>query len=864
MDIILRADNSVAHLTLPSDYEAVAVRSALPGVSWDAVNRVWNIPVTRRTCLRLREFLRGKKVDIDPTTAKMLANAADGLQSPDITICRDRICIKFEFHKEYQDFALSLAASKRVDGTWSLPLSSAEDMLARLESLGIDLLPSPEVRALAKPLQLPGFIGAITSLQRTPWGSLRYITERNNIFSKKKLKPLEDRLYRMGVDTPYEVLMSFPLRYIDRSTPSGVLDLIEGEEGVVLGTIIQVDKYDRTRQLLKVIIEDEAKHRLTIPIFRQPWLSGRFFENQRVIVSGKYRPYRPSNGRVIPQMTDARIDSLDAGAGKMLVIPIYQQSSTLNVTTWDISALTKEILSRADVFTEELPEELITKHHLCSMDEAIRNIHYPQSMSWREKAMDRLIYEELLGLQVYIQTSKKNYEQAHGISQPVKENGYYQKFLSGLPYTLTNAQERVLAEIGHDLASGKPMHRLLQGDVSSGKTTIAHALMFSTIDNGHQGVILAPTEILAEQLYLSLAAAAPDGIRVEFLGLKTTKKARVKIIEGLADGSVHALVGTHAILQDDVKFIDLATVVIDEQHRFGTAQRSVLRARRSDKLVPDMLVMTATPIPRTASIVLYGDMDLSILDELPPGRVPIETEWIDVDSTDVLNDRGSRVWKDIRNRVTEGRQAYVVASLIEDNETIAAASTLDAFTTLNNGALKGLRLGIVHGRMPRSEREVTMRAFSSGEIDVLVSTTVIEVGVNVPNATVMVVLDAGRFGIAQLHQIRGRVGRASYPSMCYLIGSAKTDNGTERLTSLVQSTDGFFLAEKDLEIRGEGTLFGTKQSGVSDLRIASLRRDLAVLEEAKVDAEQIVAQPGKYGSMINRIIGLYDTKEIDS
>lgn len=861
MNITLRADEQAAYMTLPTTAEAASVRSAIPGASWDGTARRWVIPVTRRSCMRLREFVTGHSVDIDANTVRILATAADSTPSPDITVEKDRICIRFEFHKSYQDFVQSLSASKRTDGTWTLPLSSAADMVSRLNSMGLDLIVAPEVKELVRPQPFKAFTGSLYSLNDVPVKELQYVIEKKA--PSKKVKSLAERLESLGINSALDALMCFPLRYLDRTSPTGVLNLVEGEEGVVLGTIAVVNA-DPRRQLLKIVVEDDDKHRVTVPLFRQMWLAKRYHVGQRVIVSGKYNPWKPSSDRIVPQITDGRIDPMDLTTGQTPIIPIYPQSPTNKVTTWDLSAMTRETLARIDAFGETLPENLRQYRHLESLDFSLRNIHYPETMGARERAMDRLIYEELLALQIYIQSSKTEYENATGISQQRVAGGLYETFLGGLPYALTGAQKRVLGEISQDLAAEKPMHRLLQGDVSSGKTTIAHALMFATVDSGHQGVILAPTEILAEQLYSSLAATAGDSMSVEFLGNKTKIKDRRRIIAGLADGSVNVVVGTHAILVDDVQFADLGTVVIDEQHRFGTAQRSLLRSRRSDGRTPDMLVMTATPIPRTASMVVYGDMDLSILDELPPGRVPISTQWINEDATEVLVDYMNPAWEDIRQNVAAGRQAYVVASLVEDNDKIAAASTTAAFDTLSSGVLSNLRLGLVHGQMPRTEREETMAKFAAGEIDVLVSTTVIEVGVNVPNATVMVVLDAGRFGIAQLHQIRGRVGRASYKSTCYLVGSVKTEDGRERLNALVSSTDGFYLAEKDLEIRGEGALFGTRQSGVSDLRLASLRRDLAILEMAKEDAARILSRSDEFATLINQITSSYVDKEIHS
>ena len=420
------------------------------------------------------------------------------------------------------------------------------------------------------------------------------------------------------------------------------------------------------------------------------------------------------------------------------------------------------------------------------------------------------------------------------------------RFLAVLPFPLTAAQQGAIEEIRIDLDKPFPMHRLLQGDVGSGKTLVAVAALLTAVQGGHQGALMAPTEVLAEQHTVGVRRLL-DGmtigtdanlfgerpLRVELLTNRVTGGERASILGGLADGTVDVLIGTHALIQEAVEFHSLGVAVIDEQHRFGVEQRAALR-EKAGGTVPDVLVMTATPIPRTAAMTVYGDLDVSVLDEMPPGRTPIDTRWANG------QDAEPAVWEDVRDQVAAGRQAYVVCPLIEESEKLQVASAEETYSRLSQGELRGLRLGLLHGRLGAAEKEGVMEAFRRGDLDVLVATTVIEVGVDVPNATVMVVIDADRFGIAQLHQLRGRVGRGQHASRCWLVTTEQLE-GNARLEALVSSTDGFELAEVDLELRGEGTLMDTAQKGRSDLRLASLRRDRDLVRLAREAAFEIVA-----------------------
>jgi ATP-dependent DNA helicase RecG len=483
--------------------------------------------------------------------------------------------------------------------------------------------------------------------------------------------------------------------------------------------------------------------------------------------------------------------------------------------------------------------------------QAFGNIHLPDSIAEKEQARRRLAFDELLRMQLVLVLRKRAMERdQRGLVHSIG-GALVNRFYEALPYPLTGAQMRAIGEIEADLGAPHPMHRLLQGDVGSGKTVVAVASMLAAVQGGHQAALMAPTEVLADQHATGVRAllegvSVPDAgnlfgdrpLRVELLTNAVTGSDRKDVLAGLADGTVDIVIGTHALIQDAVDFAGLGVVVIDEQHRFGVEQRAALRAKTVGGAVPDMLVMTATPIPRTAAMTVYGDLDVSVLDELPPGRTPIVTKWAEGPLLE------AEVWSDVRAQVDDGRQAYVVCPLIGESEKLEVASAEQTFERLVAVELSGLRLGLLHGRLNAADKETTMEAFRRGDLDVLVATTVIEVGVDVPNATVMAILDADRFGIAQLHQLRGRVGRGEHASTCWLVTQQHDEPGdpigNPRVEALVATTDGFELAEIDLDLRGEGTLMSTAQKGRSDLKLASLRRDRNLVKLAREIAFEIV------------------------
>ncbi|MHB1138535.1 MAG: ATP-dependent DNA helicase RecG, partial [Microthrixaceae bacterium] len=558
------------------------------------------------------------------------------------------------------------------------------------------------------------------------------------------------------------------------------------------------------------------------------------------------------NGR--RQMTNPVVDLLGTRTGR--IVAIYPLSEKSGLSTWDLGDWVSQVLRRcrARGIADPVPPEVLTRLELVDRTTALYGIHTPDSMADMQRARQRLVFDELLRIQLSLVQRKRDLERdAVGILQAVGDEvgdapGLVRSFVDALPYDLTGAQSRAIAEIDADLASPVPMHRLLQGDVGAGKTLVAVHAMLTAVQGGHQAALMAPTEVLAEQHATSIRAVVADltltepgsllgerPLSVALLTNRTRAAERRRLLAALADGTVDLLVGTHALIQDGVQFRSLGVVVVDEQHRFGVEQRAALRSANVDGTVPDVLVMTATPIPRTAAMTVYGDLDVTVLDELPPGRTPITTTWAATSAEE------SAAWGLVREQVAAGHQAYVVCPLIEGSDKLEVSSAEETYEDLDGGELHGLRLGLLHGRMSSDEKQAVMDRFRAGELDVLVATTVIEVGVDVPNATAMVILDADRFGIAQLHQLRGRVGRGAAASCCVLVATGEpTPDGRARLEAMVRTTDGFELAEVDLDLRGEGTVMGERQKGRNDLQLASLRRDRVWVERAREVALDLV------------------------
>jgi len=698
--------------------------------------------------------------------------------------------------------------------------------------------------------------------------------------SEKKAVALHD----WGIDTVFDLLTTYPYRYIDRSRQSDVADLAVGDEAVVLATVGRVSsRRTRHRRSIVELAVHDGTGDMKVVFFNQPWRAKQLTTGSLALYFGKLEDYRGAR-----QMTNPVVDVVateedpQSGPRRTLrVIPVYPASAKVGLNSWEVGEWAAQAIRRVPDFADPLPEVWRSRLDLVGRGEAFRGAHLPASMADTLPARRRLAFDELFRLQLALVLRARALEKgARAIRHSVSVldvtagsgaaggsggggggggNHLVRQFLAGLPFALTMAQRKALASIFAEMAGPLPMHRLLQGDVGSGKTVVAVAALLGAVQGGYQGALMVPTEVLAEQHYMAVRALT-EGLVVEdparlsgdrpvgiaLLTNRTTVSERARLHQGLRNGDVDLVVGTHALLTDEVRFHSLGVVVIDEQHRFGVEQRAALREKgRSSSVAeaigpgagadPDLLVMTATPIPRTAAMILFGDLDMVVLDELPPGRAPVSTSWARTPFEEAA------VWERVRDEVAAGHRAYVVCPLVEGSERVVARSVTEELERLSTAELAGLRLGLLHGQMPAAEKEATMAAFRSGELQVLVATTVIEVGVDVAEATVMVVEDAERFGIAQLHQLRGRVGRSALPSWCYLLGEGATPEAAKRLAALERTTDGFELADIDLDLRGEGTILGTRQKGRSDLRLASLRRDRDLLEAARGVAEDLTA-----------------------
>jgi ATP-dependent DNA helicase RecG len=684
------------------------------------------------------------------------------------------------------------------------------------------------------------------------------VTELHGV-GGERARALDEHL---GITTVLDLLTTYPRRYIDRTHQARIRDLKVGEEAMVLARVRRIaSRRTRGRPPRTLVTADvsDGTGSLRVQFFNQPWRVKQLPAGTEAVLFGKLDVYRGQR-----QLTNPVVDLIGDRTGR--IVPVYPQSDKARIHTWDLARWIEEALRRAGELADPVPDWVLDKFDLVDRTAAFRGIHLPSSPEEHRAARRRLVLDELLRVQLALVERKRHLERttrgiAHGRPGPLVA-----RFWERLPFDPTPDQRRAIDEIAADLTKPHPMHRLLQGDVGSGKTVVGVAALLVAVEGGHQGAFMAPTEVLAEQHAQGIGVLVDgmtigDGgatlfgerpLRVELLTNRVPAASRRRILEDLAAGQVDLVIGTHALIQEDVAFRSLGVVVIDEQHRFGVEQRAALRDKAGDgegegdgsAPVPDVLVMTATPIPRTAAMTVYGDLDVTVIRSRPAGRQPITTRW-----ARTLEDEAG-VWDAVRREVAAGRQAYVVCPLIEESDRLEARSAEDTYAELEAGELAGLRLGLLHGRLGPADKNATMHQFREGRLDVLVATTVIEVGVDVPNATVMVVLDADRFGIAQLHQLRGRVGRGSERSWCYLVSESDTPEAEARLTALEASTDGFDLAEVDLDLRGEGTIMGERQKGRNDLKLASLRRDRDWVESARevalaiVDGSEGPAGPG--------------------
>ncbi|MCQ2450801.1 MAG: ATP-dependent DNA helicase RecG [Clostridia bacterium] len=648
-------------------------------------------------------------------------------------------------------------------------------------------------------------------------------------------------LNTLGIATVGALLRYYPRGYEDFSKITPIFDCSDGQKVCVKAKIVSPVTEHRIRSnmiIYRFSVRDNTAY-MTVTVFNNKYLAEKLNEGSEYLFLGKIAG---ENGRAYMSSPIIR------EVGDVGIEPIYPANSKINSTA--IRKLIKTALNSCSVGNDPIPENLRKKYKLCDLDFAINNIHFPKTREHFETAKRRLVFEELLVLQTGLMLLKGKRKAK---TNAVIKNDFSAEFYSLLPYTLTNAQKSAVSDCVNDMSSGFAMNRLIEGDVGSGKTAVAAAIMYNMAKNGYQSALMAPTEVLATQHFENISETLKDtGINVCLLTGSTTKKQKSVIKDDLKDGKYDIVIGTHAILTDNTEFNNLGLVITDEQHRFGVNQRAKLSAKGEN---PHTVVMSATPIPRTLGLIIYGDLDISIIDEYPKGRQEIETYL-------VTSDLHKRVYNYIKKHLDEGRQGYIVCPLVEEGEEQNAKSAEEYFCELKDGEFINYNVGLLHGKMKPKEKDAVMKAFYNKEIDLLVSTTVIEVGIDVQNAAIMVIENAEKFGLSQLHQLRGRIGRGKYKSTCILISDNKGEQTKKRLSVIVNNRDGFKIADEDLNLRGPGDFLGNRQHGLPELKIADIFADIDTLKLCGMAAADILENDPKLKSpdhlgLRNEIINLY-------
>ena len=649
---------------------------------------------------------------------------------------------------------------------------------------------------------------------------------------------------KLGIYTAQDLIMYFPKKHIDYSSRTLIKNLKEGQTTTVFGYIKSVSSFNTRNNLsiTRVVIGDESG-KFELCFFNAKGnrytlqrMKAQFPQNAGIMISGMVKRDNYTFGMTMDKptysiMSGEFLNNSDTNLNLARIVPVYTVCEGLN-----IKVLRKAIFNAIEMYEKHiiniLPEFIRNKYGIMEKKDAVKQVHFPDSIEKLEQARFSLIFEELFLIQLkLIRLRESTAKNLKSLSLTVHPDGLVQKFIKNLPFDLTSAQKRAINEILNDMNSQTPMQRLLQGDVGSGKTVVAAVMLLAAIENGFQGAFMAPTEILAQQHYNNLINwLTPLGLSVGLFIGSQGKKIRKNFETSLRNGQINIAVGTHALIQDNIDFNNLGAIVVDEQHRFGVRQRNILKKKSQN---PQMLTMTATPIPRTLALTVHGDLDLTIIDELPKGRKPIKT---------YLTSSHKKVWELIKEQIEHGRQAYVVYPLIDESETLSAKAATEEAKNLQDNIFPQYRIGLLHGKLKPDEKDSVMNEFKEGKYDILVSTTVVEVGVDVPNATVMVIENAERFGLSQLHQLRGRVGRSELQSYCILITTSRKSETLDRLGIMTQTNDGFVIAEKDLQLRGPGEFLGTRQSGLPDLVISDIVRDAKILELARNEAMDFVKQ----------------------
>lgn len=663
-------------------------------------------------------------------------------------------------------------------------------------------------------------------------------------------KTRAEQLNKLGIETVEDLIEYYPRDYEDRSRFVPINEIEIGSVNTIRGRVLTSPEARRVRTITIVGVRiADGTGSIECVWFNQLYVKNQLIVGKEYTFTGKVIQ---KFGRIQMESPDyelVNVDSLNTGR----IVPVYTVPKKMSQKV--IRGCIKDAMDTVDGSLDEyMPESIIREHNLCSREFAVRNIHFPENDKAFFKARRRLVFDELLFLQMHLLELKGNV--CDKKTSVVINDFDDSEIRNALGFSLTDAQEKVLNEIKNDFTTGFVMNRLIQGDVGSGKTAVAMISAYIAIKNGYQAVLMAPTDVLANQHYKSFCdTLEPLGIKCELLTSGLKKKEKDRAYDNIATGYAKMIIGTHALIQEKVKYNNLGLVITDEQHRFGVRQREMLSEKGNE---PHILVMTATPIPRTLALILYGDLDISIIDKLPPGRKKVDTFAVD-------HSYYQRLYAFIKKEVAKGRQVYIICPMIEENDKMELRAVLSYTDDLDRNILPELRVSCVHGKMKNAEKQTVMEEFAKGNIDVLVSTTVIEVGINVPNASLMIIENADRFGLSALHQLRGRVGRGSEKSYCVLVSDAKSKVAKERLKIMCQTNDGFVISEKDLTLRGPGDFFGTRQHGLPEMKIANLYKDVDILKEVQQTAISLYKKDKELKSVENsrlkaKIFDIFITK----
>lgn len=786
----------------------------------------------------LRHIMRGLDHVESSSSLRDMKKYADQVEKPYAVLAENRKMIDVHTPpvKVYRDILKKLGAKPLGQGVHKVSASRVMDFEAMVDAIPgkvpkIKL--SDEIKSLTRE-SLPGFDGGVNSLKGISVGELNTIKTNSQSWKslKKSKMTLQEKIEKFGLKSLHDMLFYLPRRYIDRSKPQDVSDLIEDETATVVGKISFIGEMPKDMgPFFK--IKTETGGQIRVSFFKQFWLKRKFKIGDEVLVTGKvkfFRGERQLNGSGIEHADEAAI---------LPIVPVYRQSESQGITTNLILNSNRELISRMG--RVKLPPYFSSRDHM-TYSEAIQELHLPSSLDEHKKALDVLAYYELVYMQLIVQNFQKETAADRGMAMKPK-NDLQEMAKQSLPFSLTSSQDRAVSHLNELASSENPFSVLLNADVGAGKTLVAQFACLRAVDSGGQAIIVAPTDILARQLhktFANLLGSFDNDINLELLTGSMKASEKKPVIAGLANGEVDIAVGTHSLISENMKYHDLRFVAFDEQQKFGAEQRTSILRRREDGLIPDFLMQSATPIPRSAAQVFYGDMDMVELTEKPPGRLPIVTEWIEQNPQDVLDQIAHEMWNDVRDQIAQGNQVFVTTPMVNDSSKIEAASVKRTFERLTENTLSDCRVAMVSGQMKNEDQKQVMQDFRDKKYDVLVASTVVEVGVDIPDATRMVILSADRLGASSLHQIRGRIGRNDKQSKCYLVSNTETENGIKRLSSLVDSEDGFDIAKVDLEIRGEGSMFDTDQSGHSSMQFASILKHSHLVKEASEEASRIL------------------------